>query len=185
MIVEERAPITIGAVQPWPNHWHSNSSVLNKYFHSFQVFHHPNLHGAKRICCCCRCCCCSFKSLAYAELLTNSSFVYCFVKPPLAGTESRNKDSEIWQDMWEKDINPHRGYLINLLDRGSEKTTRLCLLLIIKKNLLAGPMQILSGGICILLSLLPFTDIWSATWLCVCEASFPRVVYPPRYSLIK
>lgn len=61
-----------------------------------------------------------------------SSSLCCCVKPPLAGTESRNKDPEIWQDMREKDINTCWGYPINLLYGDSGKKNSLSLLLIKK-----------------------------------------------------
>ena len=45
-----------------------------------------------------------------------SQTILCCVKPPLAGTKSCNKDTEVWQDMWEKASNSYRGCLINILD---------------------------------------------------------------------
>lgn len=49
--------------------------------------------------------------------------------------------------------------------------------------LLKGFMQVSSSGVCFILPLLPFLDIWSTSRLWIFEASFSRTVHSWRYLL--
>jgi len=84
----------VGCMRPVVPDQKKKSKLQNQRFHTFYV---------------------STSLIPFHDKLLSQT-ILCCVKPPLAGTKSCNKDTEVWQDMWEKASNSYRGCLINILD---------------------------------------------------------------------